>query len=463
MVKVRFAPSPTGHLHIGSTRTALFNYLFARHHKGTFILRIEDTDQKRSQDEFLNSILNDLHWLGLNWDEELYFQSKRLKIYEEYAQKLLKEGKAFVQDFPNVATSSATLRDAEETLRRETAFGTADSVQRSGAIIFKMPSQKIKINDLIHKEIEFDTSLLGDQVLIKSDGRPAYNFACVIDDAAMDITHVIRGDDHISNTPKQIMFYQALGFKLPFFAHIPLILDVDKSRLSKRQGATSIAEFRAEGFLPEALLNYLALLGWSPGNNQEFFSLDEAISRFDLKKVNKTQAVFDLKKLTWLNHEYLKKYDSEKLLNIIEPQLREKKCLPQNYDRNWLLNVIKLFQPRLNLLNDFFSQADFVFLDKINYDPEAFQEFILKDKEKILNILKNLTRPLESSSSFEANYLEQLCRGLAEKLNIKTAEIIHPLRLILSGKTVTPGLFETMAVLGKEKVLTRIKQVLEKI
>lgn len=433
MVRVRFAPSPSGYLHIGSARTALFNYLFARHHKGTFIIRIEDTDQKRSRDEFLHSILNDLNWLGLNWDEEPYSQSQRLKIYQEYGQKLVKENKASY---------------AEE---------------ESSAIIFKMPRQKIKIEDLIHKDIEFDTTFLADQVIMKADGTPTYNFACVVDDALMGITHIIRGDDHISNTPKQIALYQALGFTPPYFAHIPLIMGEDKSRLSKRHGATSISEFKETGFLPEAMVNYLALLGWSPGGNQEIFSLGEAVNKFNLKAVNNTQAVFDLKKLTWINHQHIKKYDSLKLLNIIKPQLSQKKYLPKAYDQDWLLRVVKLFQSRLNLTQDFITQADFVFLDKIDYDQQAFRQLFLKDKNKSSHILKEVITLLEPASSFEATYLEQLCRGLAAKLDIKSAELIHPLRLALTGKTVSPGLFEVMSVLGKEKVLQRLRQALRSI
>ncbi|MDD2654461.1 MAG: glutamate--tRNA ligase family protein, partial [Candidatus Omnitrophica bacterium] len=279
MIRVRFAPSPTGNLHIGGARTALFNWLYAKSQKGQFILRIEDTDAKRSAQQYLDEILFSLKWLGFDWDE-IYYQSKRQDIYKEYAGKLVKEAKA---------------------------------THSEGAIIYTVPERKIKVYDLIRGEIEFDAEDIKDQVLMKSDGTPTYNFACVVDDATMNITHVIRGDDHISNTPKQIMLYEALGFNLPKFAHLPLILGKDGGRLSKRTGATAISEYRNMGYLPEALVNYLMLLGWSPDANQEIVPIERAIKNFSIKKVNKTAAVFSIEKLNWINNQYLKKIDENKL------------------------------------------------------------------------------------------------------------------------------------------------------
>ena len=286
MIRVRFAPSPTGNLHIGGARTALFNWLYAKAKGGKFILRIEDTDLARSKKEFLDEILNSLSWLGLDWDE-IYYQSERFQLYRDYANQLLDKGLAY--------------KDGE-------------------AIIFKVTPQKIKIIDLIRNEpIEFDASVIKDQVLIKSDLSPTYNFACVIDDALMKVSHIIRGDDHISNTPKQIIMYQALGFPVPEFAHLPLILGTEGGRLSKRTGATAISDYRKMGYLPGALVNYLLLLGWSPGENQEIIELKEASGKFDIKDANKTAAAFNLEKLNWLNSQYIKKLNDEELLELVKP------------------------------------------------------------------------------------------------------------------------------------------------
>ncbi|MBL7132352.1 MAG: glutamate--tRNA ligase, partial [Candidatus Omnitrophica bacterium] len=319
MVKVRFAPSPTGYLHIGGARTALFNWLFAKSQKGEFILRIEDSDINRSQKKYLDEILESLKWLGLNWDE-LYYQSKRIDIYRDYANQILEKGNAY--------------REGE-------------------AIIFKVPQKTIKIYDLIHGPIEFDSSTIKDQVLMKSDGTPTYNFACVVDDATLGITHIIRGDDHISNTPKQAVLYEVLEFNIPKFAHLPLIMGEDGGRLSKRTGATAIGEYRKLGYLPEALTNYFLLLGWSPGNNQEIVSIEKIINRFSIKKVNKTAAIFSIDKLNWINSQYIKKTDVERLVELLIPMLKEKNLIKENFDRNWFLSVVKLFQGRINTLGDF--------------------------------------------------------------------------------------------------------------
>jgi glutamyl-tRNA synthetase len=419
MVKVRFAPSPTGFLHIGGARTALFNWLFARHNNGVFILRIEDTDKKRSKDEYLDEILESLSWLGLNWDE-IHFQSERFSIYKEHAMRLVKENKA----------------------RR-----------KEGAIIFKIPLKKIKVGDLIHGEIEFDTSLIKDQVLIKSDGTPTYNFACVIDDATLGITQVIRGDDHISNTPKQILLYEALGFKIPQFAHLPLILAKGGGRLSKRTGATAISDYRKTGFLPEALVNYLLLLGWSPGGDQELIEIEEAAKRFSIEKANKTAAIFDLEKLNWINSQYIKKADSEKLMDLIVPTLIKKRLLQKDFDRNWLLNLIRLFQGRMNTLADFVEWADFFFLKRIKYEKEAANKFLKQDLSREFNLL---SERLMSLSSFDPLIIEQSFRNLVAELKMDTRDLIHPVRVALTGKTIGPGLFEVISLLGKERVKERL-------
>ncbi len=433
MIRVRFAPSPTGNLHIGGARTALFNWLYAKATQGKFILRIEDTDTQRSKEEYIQEILESLRWLGFNWDE-IYYQSQRFAIYKEHAQRLLQEKKAYVQRAEN----------------RE---------QRTEAIIFKVEPQKIKINDLIRGDIEFDAATIKDQVLIKSDGTPTYNFACVVDDALMKISHVIRGDDHISNTPKQALLYQALGFSIPQFAHLPLILGAE-GRLSKRTGATAISDYRQMGYLPEALVNYLLLLSWSPGANQEVVDIEEAIKLFDIKDVNKTAAAFDLDKLNWINNQYLKKEDTQKLTDEIIPLLIEKNYIQKdNFDRNYILSLVKLFQGRLSTLNDFPDWADFFFLKDIKMDPEAKHKFSTQDLSKEFRLFIDRLDKLEE---FDIIAIEKSFRDLAKELNIETKTLIHPIRVALTGKTIGPGLFEVIYYLGKERTRERLMKWIEK-
>jgi len=431
MIRVRFAPSPTGNLHIGGGRTALFNWLYARAKQGKFVLRIEDTDRLRSKQEFVDEILGSLKWLGFSWDE-IYYQSQRFKIYNDLAQKLLSEGKAYTEKSPE--------REGE-------------------AIIFKVLPQQIKVNDLIRGEIEFNSEVIKDQVLIKSDGTPTYNFACVVDDATTDITHVIRGDDHISNTPKQVLLYQALGFNLPTFAHLPLIMGMEGGRLSKRTGATAISDYRLMGYLPQALVNYLLLLSWSPGENRELIDIEEAVRLFDLTSVNKTAATFDLKKLGWVNNQYLKNEDSEKLIDQIIPMLREKNLISQdNFDRNYLLSLVKLFQPRLSLVNDFVDWADFFFVDDVNLDPRAQEKYLKQDFSKEFSLF---IERLEGLKSFDIVSIEESFRSLVSQLGIEAKVLIHPVRVALTGKTIGPGLFEVIYYLGRERTNKRLKRFIK--
>lgn len=433
MVRVRFAPAPTGFLHIGSARTALFNWLFARHNSGAFILRIEDTDRVRSKAEYLDEICGSLKWLGMNWDEGPYFQTKRLDIYRNYAQGLFKEGKAYQQE---------------------------GKIGSEKAIILRMPEDTIKIIDLVHGSIEFDLSLQKDLVLMKSDGYPAYNFACVVDDYETKITHVIRGDDHISNTPKQLTLYRALEIEPPQFAHIPLILGTDRSRMSKRHGATSISEYRQMGFLPEAMVNYISLLGWAPTDNREMLSVSEIIKEFSLERVGKTGAVFDINKLTWMNGEYIKIEDTAKLAELIIPRLKEKGYLNATLNRDWLLLVIKLLQGRIKTLEEFFAQADFLFVDKIEYEKQAVESVLAKQGVKAR--LNALIEKFSALDPFDLQSIETCARNLAAELGIKAADLIHPIRVAVTGRTVGPGLFETVALLGKEKTIARLKDALDK-
>jgi len=425
MVRVRFAPSPTGYLHIGGGRTALFNWLYSQAQSGKFILRIEDTDKLRSKQEYVDEILFSLKWLGFNWDE-IYYQSQRFDLYREHAEKLLKEGKAYIEKNP---------------LGQE-------------AIIFKVQPQKIKVRDLIRGQIEFDSSVIKDQVLIKSDGTATYNFACVVDDATMNITHIIRGDDHISNTPKQVILYEALGFKLPEFAHLPLIMGMEGGRLSKRTGATAISDYRKMGYLAEALVNYLLLLSWSPGDNREVIDIKEAVKLFDIKNVNKTSATFDLKKLDWMNNQYLKKEDPLKLTEEVLPLLLEKKYVEQDkLDKDYIISIVKLFQGRLTTIKDFPDWADFFFLEDVNMDPEAEKKHLAKDLSKEFEIF---IKKLDSLNKFDIISIEECFREMVKELNIEAKVLIHPIRVALTGKTIGPGLFEVIYYLGLERTRKRL-------
>jgi len=431
MTRVRFAPSPTGNLHIGGGRTALFNWLYAQAESGKFILRIEDTDQARSKKEYLDEILYSLDWLGFKWDE-LYHQSQRLNLYREAAEKLLKEGKAYIEK----------------------------SADNKEAIIFKVMPQKIKVHDLIRGAIQFDAQDIKDQVLIKSDGTPTYNFACVVDDAAMEISHVIRGDDHISNTPKQILLYEALGFSLPQFAHLPLIMGKEGGRLSKRTGATAISDYRKMGYLAQALVNYLLLLSWSPGQDREIIDIAEAIKLFDIKDVNKTAAAFDIEKLRWMNNQYLKNADTQKLADELIPLLADKKYIdPDNFDRNYLVSLVELFQGRLPTLNDFVDWADFFFLEDIPIDPSAAEKFLNKDLSREFRLF---IEKLEALDNFDSVNIEAGFRELVKELKIEAKALIHPIRVALTGKTIGPGLFEVIHYLGKERAKKRLSKFIKK-
>ena len=385
-MKVRFAPSPTGFLHIGGARTALFNWMYARAQGGKFVLRIEDTDLERSKKEYEEEILASMQWLGMNWDE-LEYQSKRFDIYREHAEKLLSEGKAY--------------KDGE-------------------AIILKMvPDEEIKIYDLIRDEITFNSSDLKDQVLLKSDGSPAYSFCCVVDDALMEITHVIRGEDHISNTPKQIMIYRALGWKPPKYAHLPLIMGEDGARLSKRTGAVAVSDYKQEGYLPEAIVNYLMLLGWSPGNNQEKVLLEHAVKKFSIKKVNKAAAVFSMDKLNWLNNAYLKEMPAKELMPLLESRVKQ---INADFDSSVFEAIVELYKGRLNTLNDFVDWADYAFTDDYSVESKA----------------KEI---LESDS--------------VDKENVQSV------RAAITGKAVGPSLDRIKEILGPDKVNERLNKNLK--
>ena len=422
MVRVRFAPSPTGNLHVGSARTALFNWFFARHEGGTFILRIEDTDLKRSNPAFLQDIVDSLAYLGIRADEGPVFQSQRQALYHAKAEQLLQEGKA---------------------------------IRQEGAIVFPVAPQQVRFTDLLHGEIVIDTSLFESLVLIKSDGSPAYNFACVVDDVDMRISHVIRGDDHIANTPKQVVLYQAFGASLPQFIHIPLIVGADRARLSKRQGATSVNEYRAVGYLPEAFVNYLALLGWSPGGNREMLEPQELVQAFELSRVRKTAAQFDQQKLDWLNSQHLKRMPLERLTELFAQRLAAKGLVRPDVDRAWLSRIAKLLQDRIKVLSDLEDEHGFFFTDAVVYQEESVAQFLRQDG--IRDRLLALKARLGALPAFDTESVERATRALIAEGNLQTKDLIHPTRVALTGRAVSPPLFETMSILGRDTVLSRLE------
>jgi glutamyl-tRNA synthetase len=425
-MKVRFAPSPTGYLHIGGARTCLFNWLYARANKGKFVLRIEDTDVARSKKEFLDEILESLTWLGMDWDE-LFFQSQRFDLYRSIAGKLLDEGKAYLAE------------------------------DGSGAIFLRMPSKTIQVDDMIRGAIRFDASLIKDQVLIKSDQSPTYNFACVVDDEAMGITHIIRGDDHISNTPKQVALYEALGYALPKFAHIPMILGAGGGRMSKRAGATAITEYRHMGFLSEALVNYLMLLGWSPGNNQELIALGEAVAKFDIMSANKTAATFDMNKLLWLNAQYIKNADPEKLALSLEPFLKERYAAQQIDGKN-RAPILKLYQERASTLVELTDALGPFFVEELEFDEALTGKYFAEDLSGAFVLLRER---FLGCADFSAGKLEEIFRQTVAECNMTTKKVIHPLRVALSARTVGPGMFELIEALGRERVIRRIERAIK--
>ncbi len=422
-VRVRFAPSPTGALHVGSARTALFNRLFARRQHGTLILRIEDTDLKRSNPAFLKDINEGLAYLGITPDEGPYYQSQRAEFYREHAERLLTKGLA---------------------------------VREEGAIIFPVPPGQVGFDDLLRGRITVDTTLFERLVLIKSDGTAAYNFACVLDDALMHISHVIRGDDHIANTPKQVVLYEAFGFPQPVFAHIPLIVGVDRARLSKRHGATSVTAYREVGYLSDAFVNYLALLGWSPGGNRELLPPAELTQRFDLSKVRKTAAQFDQRKLDWLNRQYLRQLPIERLAELLAERVIAQGWLPADYDRAWMARIAAVLHGRLDVLGDIVEEHGFFFhAEPIPYQEEAVAEFLRRDG--VGARLLTLRDRLNALPAFEPAAIEQATRGLAQEQGVDAKGLIHPARVAVTGRSVSPPLFEIMAILGREKVLRRIE------
>ena len=466
-VRVRFAPSPTGYLHVGGARTALFNWLFARHHGGKLVLRIEDTDAERSTSEMVEGILQGMSWLGMDWDEGPFYQTQRTDLYRGIAERMLASGDAYycfcskeeLERRRTLATSEGrppkyegTCRNIsrEEVERRRTSGDAA-------VIRFKIPeSGTTSFDDIVFGRLEFANAELEDFVLLRSDNGPTYHLSVVADDIDMRITHIIRGADHISNTPKQVLLYQALRSPLPAFAHVPLILGPDKTRLSKRHGATSVLAYREEGIVPEAFRNFLAQLGWSPPEGTpEIMGDHQLIALFDLSAVSRSNAVFDRDKLDWFNTEYIRAYPAEKLLPLIEEEWKKAGVEPTIHNRESLLAIIDLLKPRARSLKDFATSFRAFFADDFPYDADAVAKF-LKD-ESVRAMLVELGQRYERSDDFTEPALERILRDFAAEKNVKAGVLINGARVALTGQGVAPSLFAVMTSLGKQRTVKRLR------
>ena len=481
-VRVRFAPSPTGYLHIGGARTALFNWFFARQNQGRLVLRIEDTDSERLKEDSVGQILESLKWLGIDWDEGPekggdfgpYFQSQRRNFYTAAAEALRQSGKAYYCfcTEEELAAEREIQRQKGQSLRYNGKCRdlSAEEVEKrlaqglKSVLRIKMPeSGQIIVTDLIRGAVSFDFAQFDDFIIMKSNGLPAYNFACVVDDHAMQISHVIRAEEHLSNTPKQQYLYQELGYEIPQFAHLSMILAPDRSKLSKRHGATSVSEFRDLGCLPEAIVNYLTLLGWSPSEEQgELFSPEQIISTFLLEKVSKTAAVYDLPKLIWLNGQYLMNYDLERLCEHALPFLLDEGIVSNREEaeqkREYLLSVFKLVRGRVKTLPELVDACSYFFKDITDYDEKGQKKYFLKENAEV--ILAQCLDCLVKIKDFTEENIEKAYRDLSEEMQIKAGQLIHPTRLALTGRTATPGLFEVMVLLGQERCLARMEQAI---
>jgi len=485
--RVRFAPSPTGYLHVGGARTALFNWLFARHEGGTMLLRVEDTDVERNRPELVDGILAGLRWLGVEWDEGPYFQSQRLDMYREAAQRLLASGAGFacyckassyagadaapaggdaeeqegddqgVKSQKNIFCACRDLSESDRAARER------DSIPH--AIRFRSPrSGATTFQDAVFGPREVNNEEIEDFVLLRSNGLPTYQLSVVVDDIDMRITHVIRGADHLSNTPKQVLLYRALGAEPPIFAHVPLILGADRTRLSKRHGATSVSSYADEGFLPEAFRNFLALLGWSPGGDSEFLRTSELMARFTLEGVSRTNAVFDRPKLEWFNTQYLQKLPVEEVLPHVKAELQRANLWEGSQaaaDPEWFARTVDLIRPRTRLLHDFTTWARAFFTDDFDYEPEARAKF-WKD-ERLPGMLAKLADALAALPEWNHDSCDAASRAVAASEGVKAGLLINATRVAIVGRAVAPPLFETMVVLGKERVVTRLRRAIPSV
>ena len=454
----RFPPSPTGYLHVGGARTAIFNWLYARHTKGKFVLRIEDTDAERSTQVSVDAIFDALNWLGIDWDDGPYFQTQRFDIYREYIQKLIDSGQAYyctctpeqIDAMRQKAMASGAKPRYDGTCREKGLDPSDQAVVR-----FKAPlTGTTVVEDVIKGNIVFQNDELDDFVICRSDGTPTYNFVVVVDDITMNINTIIRGDDHVMNTPKQILLYKALGSPLPTFGHVPMVLGNDRARLSKRHGAMSVTAYRDMGFLPEALMNYLVRLGWSHGD-QEFFTRNELIEVFDLDNIGRSAGIFDLDKLLAINAEHIMAASPQDLVDPLKPFM-EKAGIEIETD-DYILEVIETLQPRSKTLGDMAEAALFYYQSDIEYDEKAAKKVL---KAAALEPLNMLTAKLESLENYTQSDLENVFKAVMDESGLKLGKIAQPVRVALTGRTASPGIFEIIAILGKERVIPRLKKAI---
>jgi glutamyl-tRNA synthetase len=464
-VRVRFAPSPTGYLHIGGVRTALFNWLFARHHKGTFILRIEDTDRSRSTDEAIQAIIDGMKWVGLDWDEGPFRQTERMDLYRQYAMKLLDQQQAYW------CVCTADELDA----RRQAAQAKGLPLKYDGrcrargitkpngeaALRFKAPPEgQTVIDDLIKGEVVFDNSVLDDLIILRSNGYPTYNFSVVVDDALMGITHVVRGDDHLTNTPRQVPMFHALGFAVPKFGHLSMIMGADKTKLSKRHGATSILAYRDMGYLPEAMVNYLVRLGWSHGD-QEIFSIAELIDKFSFDHVQKSAAVFNPEKLLWVNAHYIQHGPPEKIAQLLIPHLEQAgiKDDAQKASPAWMAQLVVLVRERTKTLLEMVNWVAPYFGQEVAIAAEAAKKFLTP---AIVPALTKLMARFEALPTFSKADWEETFKKVVEEEGLKMGQLAQPVRVAITGRTASPGLFDVMELLGRERTLARLRAGIKK-
>ncbi|MDF1612159.1 glutamate--tRNA ligase [Stygiobacter electus] len=477
-IRVRFAPSPTGYLHVGGLRTALYNFLFARKNNGKFILRIEDTDRNRFVEGAVENLINSLKWCGLNYDEGPdvggnfgpYMQSQRIELYKKYAEELINKGHAYYcfckperlqalreeqekQKLPQVKYDKHCLNLSKEEIQRN-LNDNKPFVIRLNVI----PNQKIIFNDIIRGTVEFDSNNIDDQILIKSDGYPTYHMANVVDDHFMEISHVIRGEEWLSSTPKHILLYEFFNWEKPKFAHLPLLLNPDRSKLSKRQGDVAVEDYRAKGYLQQALVNFVALLGWNAGDDQEFYYMNELIEKFSLERVNKAGAVFDLQKLNWLNAEHLRKLDDKILLSMLKDFILTTPYSNLNYSDDKLLKIIESMKERVTFIHEFVNNCKYFYEPPKEYEQKSVEKNWKEDTHIHLIKFKVEIERIENPTKedFEITF-----NKIVGELNIGKGKLIHPLRLAVTGQSTGPGIFDILAILGKDEVVKRIEKAIQ--
>ncbi len=478
-VRVRFAPSPTGYLHVGGLRTALYNYLFARRHNGVFILRIEDTDRARYVEGAVENLVQTLRWAGIEYDEGPekggtagpFVQSERLALYQEHAAQLVKSGAAYYAfDTPEELDAMRKAQEKEKLTpkydRRALRLAPADVKAKLDAglpsvVRMKVPDQPtVAFDDIVRGRVEFASTQIDDQVLLKSDGYPTYHLANVVDDHLMGITHVIRGEEWLSSTPKHVLLYTFFGWEMPQFAHLPLLLNPDKSKLSKRQGDVAVEDYKKKGFLPEALVNFVAFLGWNPGDEREMFTLDELVREFTLERVGKSGAVFNLDKLNWLNFQYLKRKPDADLLALLRESLRDSPFAGNTYDDAYLLRVINAMRERVTFVRELIDNSPYFFAPPSAYDPPTVKK---RWKPKTSSHLKALAEEFSRLENSGQKEFEDALQRTAESLKLQNGDLIHPLRLAVSGTGSGPGLYDLLSILGKDETIKRVNAALARI